>query len=423
MRMPSRLAEHIVDFLGYGEKGGSVSTLEGFKPRQWRRVLPWLDSSGLALYFLRRIEDLRAHGVLPHVVLARLRQNLEDNLERTAALAEEMRAIHQRLAANAAEFAVLKGYSLVPEYCPSPALRHQCDLDYVVAPNHLHRASRVLHTMGYSRVRSSPAYTFTRRTGDLPTREEIYKPGLNYSVELHTSLWENDEVAGLQQLPEVLARRQFHRAAGLVFPALSPEDRFIYQCMHVLSHTLQFWIRMAWLYEIASFLVKPGVDASFWQLVEKRIDGREPVARAVHFVTLLASNLFGAEVAHLREDDYPAITLWVNEYGGEWALHDLPGSKLSLFLFREFMDEKQWQHLERQRLFPLHRPHAATQHSVWQAGRSLRAQFAEYRYAGQRLAFHVRETWRYLREKPEWHRRLQALQQAECCNQFEAVLR
>ena len=421
--MPSRLAEHIVDFLGYREKGGSVSTLEGFKPREWRRVLPWLDSSGLALYFLRRVEDMRTGRVLPEGVLARLRQNLDDNCERTAALTEEMRAIHQRLSANAVEFAVLKGYSLVPEYCPSPGLRHQCDLDYVVSPNDLHRASHVLLTMGYSRVRRSPAYTFTRRTGDLPTRTEIYKAGLNYSVELHTSLWENDEVAGLEQLPEVLARRQFHRTAGLVFPALSPEDRFIYQCMHVLSHTLQFWIRLAWLYEIANFLVQPRMDASFWRLVDKRIEGREPVARAVHFVTLLAEKLFGVEVSHLREDAYPAITLWVNEYGSEWALHDLPGSKLSLFLFREFMDEKQWQQLERQRLFPLHRPHAAMQHGVWQAGRSLRAQFAEYRYAGQRLAFHVRETWRYLREKPEWHRSVQALQQGERYNQVEAVLR
>jgi hypothetical protein len=421
--MSHRLAQQIVSFLGHGEYDGTVSALEGFPPRDWKRILPWLDSSGLALYLLNRIETLHASRVFPPQVLSRLRQNLNDNRERTAALAGEMRAIHQRFSANGVEFAVLKGYSLVPEYCSLAALRHQCDLDYLVAPDHLHRASQILHDRLYSRVRRSPGtYTFSRTTGDLPSRDDIYKPALNYSVELHTSLWENDEGAVLEQLPQVLARRQFHPACGLVFPVLAPEDRFIHQCMHVLSHTLQFWIRLGWLYEIASFLTRPSVDAAFWRLVEKRVGSREYIGRAVHFVSLLVAEIFGVDAPPFRAGDYPAFELWVNEYGRRWAMHDLPGSKLSLFLFREFMSQEQWQRLEQQRLFPFHRPHAATQVDASQPRRSLGADLAEYFYAAQRLAFHLRETRHYLQEKPRWERRLQNLRQVSP-SEWEAVLR
>lgn len=420
MHMPCRLAEHIVAFLGHG----SVSALAGFNARQWKRALPWLDSSGMALYLLHRIEDLNAGDVLPPQVLARLRQNQEDNRERTAALMDEMRAIHQRFFAYGIEFAVLKGYSLVPEYCPVAAHRHQSDLDYLVASHHLDCASQILHSMGYSRVRRSPGvFTFSRNTGDLPSRDEIYRPALNCSIELHTSLWENDEVAVLELLPQVLERRQFHQASGLVFPVLAPEDRFLHQCMHVLSHTLQFWIRLAWLYEIASFLGKTSTDAAFWRLVEKRIGGREYIARAVHLVSLLASRMFGVDAPVLRAGDYLFLELWINEYGSRWALHDLPGSKLSLFLFPEFMSEQQWRRLERQRLLPVHRPHSATQLNADEPRRSLRAHLGEYFYASQRLRFHAREAAVYLWERPRWRQRLELLRQNSPSNQLEAVLR
>jgi Uncharacterised nucleotidyltransferase len=422
--MPCCLAEHIVAFLGQGERGGSVSALEGFSARQWKHALPWLDSSGLALYLLSRIEDLNAGDVLPPTVLARLRQNQKDNRERTAALMDEMRAIHQRFFACGVEFAVLKGYSLVPEYCTIAALRHQCDLDYLVAPDHLDHADQILCSMGYSRVRRSPGtFTFARSTGDLPSRDAIYQPALNYSVELHTSVWENDEVAVLEPLPQVLGRRQFHQASGLVFPVLAPEDRFIHQCLHVLSHTLQFWIRLAWLYEIASFLRKTSTEAAFWRLAEKRIGGREYIAKAVHLVTRLAGRIFSVDMPVLPAGDFPSLELWINEYGCRWAMHDIPGSKLSLFLFREFMNEEQWRRLERQRLFPLHRPHSATQLNAAAPRRSLRAHVAECFYAWQRLRFHGREAAVYLWEKPRWQQRLDLQRQNSPSNELEAVLR
>jgi hypothetical protein len=227
----------------------------------------------------------------------------------------------------------------------------------------------------------------------------------------------------LEALPQVLERRQFHQASGLVFPVLAPEDRFLHQCMHVLSHTLQFWIRLAWLYEIANFLRRPSTDAAFWRLVEKRISGREYSAKAVHLITLLAARMFGIDAPLPRPGDYPAMELWVNEYGSRWALHDLPGSKLSLLLFPEFMNDAKWRRLECQRLFPVHRPHAATQLNAAEPRRSLRAHVAEYFYAWQRLRFHLSQAAVYLWEKPCWRQRLELLQQHSPSNELQAVLR
>jgi len=87
------------------------------------------------------------------------------------------------------------------------------------------------------------------------------------------------------------------------------------------------------------------------------------------------------------------------------------------------MSEEQWRTLERQRLFPVHRPHSATQLSAAAPRRSLRAQLAEYFYASQRLRFHAREAAVYLREKPRWRQSLELLRQDSSSNQLEAVLR
>ncbi|HKT68434.1 MAG TPA: hypothetical protein VJP83_03310, partial [Terriglobales bacterium] len=162
---------------------------------------------------------------------------------------------------------------------------------------------------------------------------------------------------------------------------------------------------------------------AFWRLVERRIGGREYIAKSVYLVNLLAARMFRVDSPVLRADDYPSLELWVSKYGSRWALHDLPGSKLSLFLFPEFMIQEQWRRLERQRLFPVHRPHSATQLDAAAPRRSLRAQLAEYFYTSQRLRFHAREAAVYLHEKPRWRQCLRLLRQDSPSHELEPVLR
>src|SRR5690348_7343660 len=69
--------------------------LQNLSTREWRRLLRWLDISGLALYFLDRIVELKLTDWLPRDVVTRLQENLRDNTERTYGMIAESIAIQQ----------------------------------------------------------------------------------------------------------------------------------------------------------------------------------------------------------------------------------------------------------------------------------------------------------------------------------------
>ena len=103
--------------------------LQNLSSRRWQSLLTWLDTSGMALYFLDRLTELGRREMLPPAVLARLQQNLVDNTERTNSMIAESNAIHLRLQNAGLSYAVLKGFSLWPICVPRPELRSQLDLD------------------------------------------------------------------------------------------------------------------------------------------------------------------------------------------------------------------------------------------------------------------------------------------------------
>ncbi len=101
------------------------SRLQHLSERDWRRLLHWLDSSGLALYFLGRLIELDSTGILPQEVLARLEQNLADNTVRMRSLLSECVAIHREFERAGLSHALLKGFSLSPDSVPNPQQRSQ----------------------------------------------------------------------------------------------------------------------------------------------------------------------------------------------------------------------------------------------------------------------------------------------------------
>ena len=56
--------------------------LRHLSQKEWQALLRWLDTSGLALYFLDRLSELDLLELLPSDVHERLLQNLADNSER-----------------------------------------------------------------------------------------------------------------------------------------------------------------------------------------------------------------------------------------------------------------------------------------------------------------------------------------------------
>ena len=117
--------------------------------KDWKDLLRWLDTSGLALYFFDRLRELDLLEVLPSPVLARLRQNLADNSERIHGMIAEAAAIQHRFQEAGVSYAVLKGFSLWPISVSKLELRSQLDLDFLVSEESADRAREVLEGFGY----------------------------------------------------------------------------------------------------------------------------------------------------------------------------------------------------------------------------------------------------------------------------------
>src|SRR5271170_1297543 len=125
------------------------SRLWSLSRREWQKMLRWLDTSGLALYFLDRVRELALCDMLPPDVLSRLRQNLSDNTVRTYGMMAEQSSIQREFQNAGISYAVLKGFTLWPSSLPRPELRSQLDLDFLVAENSAPAARQVLEARGY----------------------------------------------------------------------------------------------------------------------------------------------------------------------------------------------------------------------------------------------------------------------------------
>ncbi len=105
--------------------------------------------SGLALYFLNRLVELDVCAQLPSAVIERLQQNMMDNTRRTHGMIAESVSIQREFQEADLSYAILKGLSLTPDSVPRPELRHQFDLDYLIAEKDAPKARQILERRGY----------------------------------------------------------------------------------------------------------------------------------------------------------------------------------------------------------------------------------------------------------------------------------
>ena len=118
-------------------------------PAQLRRLLRWLDESGLALYLLTQLQDHDALVRVPAAFGEALKHRLATNQARTQAMLDEFTRLVDSFDRNGVRFCALKGFTLTPEFCPAAHLRHQTDFDFLVAPHSLENARRAMRSCGY----------------------------------------------------------------------------------------------------------------------------------------------------------------------------------------------------------------------------------------------------------------------------------
>jgi hypothetical protein len=420
-----KLAESVVDFLSFsGNPVDRLDALTGFHRRDWEQTLIWLHDAGLALYFLQELKNSNAAGILPRLILSRLEENLAANQRRVAFMARQFDFLNQEFNAAGVRYAAVKGFSLVPQFCPNASLRHQGDLDYLVDRQSLPLAQRVLQEVGYSlrKYSANELVYMTPSAGLPPPDDEQYDAHAPYAVELRLAFWDNEMHGVPLREPEFSVDNvRTHRWQGLVFRALPEEDVFLLQVIHAFNHILTGWVRVSWLYEIGYFLNQRSTDTLLWERIEHRI-GRDPLLREIVVVVAeLSVHLFQApfpSTSTIRAEELrPAVRIWIQNYSRSWVFAKNQAAQISLFsvaklilfLHQQFLpDASARRHLTRSRMLPWKQFSRRVGSLTAKSSTNVGGRRRQIKRVLIRLIFHGTSGLRYLWEIPRWRRLIKA---------------
>jgi len=413
-------AETIVQFLGFSveHRDQGLAGIRQFRRRQWERVPQWLDDAGLGFYFLQKLKDVNAVDTIPDSVSGYLLQNFATNQLRVEDLSRRFDVINKKFNDTGIRYAVIKGFSLIPEFCPYSPLRHQGDLDYLVDDESFPAACRVLAEAGYLAKDSfSRIEKIFVIPGGKPSRGAAqYSPRAPHAVELHTNMWDGD-MHRLPQIPNLsfLDRAVHKHWNGLTFPALCDEDAFVVQILHTCHHLFTLWLRMSSLLEIGYFLNRRTDDREFWNRTAQAIAAIPTLREFVVIVTELVSRLFAAPLPALVQawavKIRPASRVWIEHYARRCAFSDLPfyqfrlfpTVKFALFLHQQFREDASvGKSVVRKRLLPSARISRMASSLKKHPSLALKPSWWGHHMFVRRSMFHILAGIRYLVEVPRW---------------------
>jgi hypothetical protein len=423
MRVPQlkrELAREIVRFVWSSSVSGrgDSSRLSLFASGDWQESLEWLHLSGLALLFWDCLKRSGGKNRLPAEVRHRLAQNESDHRLRVAEMLQEFASINRIFDAAGQPYAALKGFALVPGYFPDPTLRVFSDYDYLLSGASVPCIEHAFQAAGYIPCGHDERYSRTYFHNGKPPRlvsnlDEMYSPGLGREIELHWKLWDEHKTGIRVDLPtDFLAHRTVRNWKGLRFAVLADQDAIIYHALHTFRHLIEGWCRLCAIYEVAYFLKERGSEPGLWHRVAARLDGRFRLTQVVAVIFTLAARVFNLRIPALESSLFqvlsPAMTLWLDRYGVESTSDNFAVGRNTLFLYRDFIDERNaWRQVRRRQLFLLKWPSrvryvSTSSSSGWQA-------------AAQRLAYiakvvrsQLMGSIRYGCELARWRRALSA---------------
>jgi Uncharacterised nucleotidyltransferase len=396
----------------------SEERLSAIGQRAWARSYFWLDASGLALYFLNRLENLAIEDAIPVITLRRLQQNLADNRRRSHAMLAEFASLNRAFQTAGVDYANLKGFTLSPESCPTPELRRQLDFDFLVDGSHLGICREILVDAGYILTGATKqTWEFKGETSELGGMENFYKPKLQRSVELHFA--SSSTATSSPSRDERLDRLALRSWDGFTFPALSPSEQFVGQALHLFGHLCGASTRPSWVLEYKNHVSFYYSNQDFWRSVAERSKPHRRAPIAIGIASLLSAHLFGGETPAQLDawtlDCLPAsVRLWAEHYGPRTVLADVPGTKLYLLLLQELERDDEIRSSraqKRSRLLPLHRAprivYAGPDDNLLQW---FRKEVRQAWFVLFRLRFHAVEGIRYLIETVRWKRQLSTIE-------------
>jgi hypothetical protein len=378
----------------------ALQGLAGFASSEWDRTETWLDTSGLALYFWQHIQSLGIADVVDLSLQRRLEDKFVQNTQRTAEMLDEFAELNNVFKQAGFCYANLKGFTLAPDSCPNPALRHQSDYDFLIAPDDLSAARDLLLQRGYVIA------GFTERTLEFKqARRQIisiagqYQRLCHRSIELHTSL----DTTGPSARDPRLNRLALWRHRSDTYPALSSPDQFLCQALHLLGHLRHEYTKVSWLLEYRQHALAHQHDDTFWNdvrtLALESTDGPLALGLVAHIAADLFGDFLSPSVSSWTHTFLPhGAALWAQKFGRQAVMADIPGTKLYLFLEGTLDDPTHTKATTLQRLVPLRLPQRVVNGAANGPSRKkLRLSVLWFR-----LRFHLKQNALYLFRLPVW---------------------
>ncbi|MGB2663071.1 MAG: nucleotidyltransferase family protein [Candidatus Acidiferrum sp.] len=411
------LKRAILSVLGHNPDFAGLAGLPSLNTQAGRELSQWMDQGGLALPFLKQLNDYDATLQIRKEWHHSLSQRQARNSARTRDLLEEAQRINGAFRSFHVTAATLKGFTLVPDFCDDPFLRHQVDFDFLIAPGSVQQAAEALRTCGYftAQLNESGETCFLTRSEHIPTaNDDLYALQRQRQVDVHTSIWEPCSWF----LPEVpqncLEHAQPQKIHGVEQLGLSLEDKFLLQVLHLFRHAFRSWIRISWLLELEKCMDKHQQNEALWNRVIARTGGTRLTRSIFAFVLGLVARLFRTSIpapltAWTTGATTPAMRAWLDHFGCDWALSDWPGSLNNLFLTAEFIpDSSLRMRYWRSRLIP--RAAQASLGSFVPATpqKFFQLQAARVRYLVHRAAVHFKDIAALPRQQLRWKRALES---------------
>jgi hypothetical protein len=310
-------------------------------------LLRWLDESGIALYLGQRLGE---RGLLERIdpgLRCELERRLVANRQRTEILLADFERVNDALRRAGVQYAMVKGFTLAPEFCPARWLRHQSDIDLLMSPREAGKAVAALCSLGYEKepYEGSGEICLAIRSDHVPSAEDfLYDLPKHRHVEIQTSLYESHCGVSLAVGSDWIGHIEEREVGGVRYPSLDLPYRLLLQVLHAFRHTSS-WARLAWFYEIAYFVERFGNDDELWTKIDRRLPGAKE-RQACGVVCAMVADMFGAQFPTVVKERWitplpDAQASWMEQRGELWLLSDfLSGSKAGLFLQRQFADSR-----------------------------------------------------------------------------------
>jgi len=317
-----------------GTQAAQSLQLSHISDRQWRDLLRSMDIGGLALYFFDRMNELQLGHILPSEIQARLQENLKDNTQRNRSLIQESASIQTDFQQAHLSYAVLEEFSLSSLSVPKPELRHQFDLDFLIAEECAPEARRILEGRGFTLYGiSGRSLEFKRNVTPGIALKDLYKESSSFFVELHLEY----SALGNPRLRHRIVHQYFY---DMQMPVLSPADRFWGQGLHAFKHICSEFSRASHLLEFYRHVIGRQEDHAFWESLKLVVDEKPRVSLGLGVTTLLITGVMGEfaleALTKWTVDTLPHwARLWVDLYAQRIAFANFPGTKLYLLPRRE----------------------------------------------------------------------------------------